>query len=86
MEKYLASRHSPLHTREKSEDMATGKESIHSLNNIPGELAIAERRSAWRRQFAGNPILTTWLPELDFASSMSLAVISPSETQISPWC
>ena len=56
---------------------------FHLLNNKPGELAFAEPKSTWRRQYAGKPILMTLLPLPDLASSMSSRVISPSETSVS---
>nr|GLL26677.1 uncharacterized protein LOC109158112 isoform X1 [Ipomoea trifida] len=52
---------------------------------IPAELALAERRSTWRKQYAGRPILMVLpLSLLDLASSKSFRVITPSDAKISP--
>nr|GMC93535.1 RPM1-interacting protein 4-like [Ipomoea batatas] len=52
---------------------------------IPAELALAERRSTWRKQYAGRPILMVLpLSRLDLASSKSFRVITPSDARISP--
>lgn len=57
---------------------------FHLLINIPGESALIERKSAWRRQYAGKPILMTLLSLPNMASCMSSCVISPWETNVSP--
>lgn len=57
---------------EKTKAGKSGKEkAFHLLNNIPGELAFADRKSVWRRQQAGKPVLITLLPLLDLASARS---------------
>nr|GMC99462.1 hypothetical protein Iba_chr05eCG5920 [Ipomoea batatas] len=48
-------------------------------------MALAERRSTWRKQYAGRPILMVLpLSRLDLASSKSFRVITPSDAKISP--
>lgn len=52
--------------------------------NISMELTFAARKSLWRRQYSGNPILTAPLPLLDLASYISLPVTRPSEVIFPP--